>query len=340
MALSKSDVTLLKGVSILIMVFLHTFLRKSDVELCTSCIYILGEPLVSHLDIYAGICVSLYLFLGGYGLYLRRLQSPLNNGRRILLLFINYWIVLLCFVFLGSIIAPNIYPGSFNKFFFNFFALSYSYNDTWWFLAPYVLLIVSSNILFRFVERYSGWIVFGISYLICILTSYVISRFGDQFLYGHIYYIPFLWFHLLNGFLTGAIFARYDLFDKIKVFIATKGLDNNYFWFFILLISLVLKICARTSVINIFAVVILFICLISMSRNKRIDSILSALGKESTNMWYIHAFFCFYLFHDFVYSLKFPLVVFLFMILASYISARIISLIYSPCRDYIIHKYK
>ena len=340
MALSKSDVTILKGISILIMVFLHTFLRKSDVAICSHFILVLGTPLVSYLDKYAEICITLYLFLGGYGLYVRSRERAMNNGKRILLLYLNYWLVLLCFVSLGSIVAPTLYPGSLENFLLNFFALSYSYNESWWFLAPYILLIVSSGFLFYAVERYPGWGVFGISYLIYMGTSYTISRFGNQYLYGHLYYIPFLWFHLLNGFLTGAIFAKCDMFARIKNFIADNGLNNNCFWILILLISIVLKIWIRSSVINIFAVIILFVCLMSMSRNRIIDSLLLALGKESTNMWYIHAFFCYYLFHDFVYSLKYPAAVFLFMILASYVSARLITLIYSPCRDYIIHKFE
>ena len=68
--LTKSESLQLKGAAILIMVFLHLFISPSNVDLCQTYFFFRGEPVVSQLAKFTGICVGLYLFLSGYGLYI------------------------------------------------------------------------------------------------------------------------------------------------------------------------------------------------------------------------------------------------------------------------------
>lgn len=74
--LTKSESLQLKGAAILIMVFLHLFMTPSNVDLCQTYLYFRGEPVVSQLSKFTGICVGLYLFLSGYGLYITYQRNP------------------------------------------------------------------------------------------------------------------------------------------------------------------------------------------------------------------------------------------------------------------------
>lgn len=65
---SKEKSVILKGIAIMMMVFLHLFNTDSQAELYTSLFSINGHPLT---QCFARACnpVGMYLFLSGYGLY-------------------------------------------------------------------------------------------------------------------------------------------------------------------------------------------------------------------------------------------------------------------------------
>ena len=42
------------------------------------------------------------------------------------------------------------------------------------------------------------------------------------------------------------------------------------------------------------------------------------------SMWFVHTYFCYYLFHDFIYNFKNPLLLFTVLLVCSYISALVI----------------
>ncbi|MDE6309159.1 MAG: hypothetical protein K2L81_03085, partial [Muribaculaceae bacterium] len=46
---------------------------------------------------------------------------------------------------------------------------------------------------------------------------------------------------------------------------------------------------------------------------------LALLGKHSMNMWMIHSWGCYYLFRDFTYSFRYPLIIFLMLVAISLI---------------------
>ena len=110
--LTKSESLQLKGTAILIMVLLHLFNRQENVEKCIISINFLGEPLVSQLAKFVEICVPLYLFLSGYGLYLLfHKNGSIFPIKRILKLYFIFWTCFLVFIPLGCFLVPKFYPG-------------------------------------------------------------------------------------------------------------------------------------------------------------------------------------------------------------------------------------
>lgn len=330
--LSKEDSKILKGYSILIMIWLHTFLYKNDVDSLYNLIFIGQTPLVTIIHNFCGICVFLYLFLGGYGLYITYTNKKLQSFRRIFFLYLNYWIVFALMIPIGCIIRPELYPGNLSKFILNLIAWDYSYNSSWWFLFPYILIMFTSGLLFKLLNKIRGWRLFTLTFFIYLITSYSISRYGDKYFFNNLLlYIPLLYFHLLNAFLTGAIFAKYNIFDYMNNQIR-KIPHSNYVCIISIIGLILFKGYITTSIINIFVVCLLFILIHNLAHPIWLENVLYKLGEGSTNMWLVHVFICYYFMHDFTYSLKYPILVYFFVVVSSFIIHLIIKPIFTKCR--------
>lgn len=89
----------------------------------------------------AKICVSIFMFLSGYGLY----YTFANKGtvrvwHRIKNVYKRFWQVFFIFVPIGFVFLSK--PFSIVEFFQNLFCLRFSYNQEWWFLGTYIELLL------------------------------------------------------------------------------------------------------------------------------------------------------------------------------------------------------
>lgn len=107
--MNKQESQIMKGVAILLMLFLHLFNQLPNVELCRNFIWIDGQPLV-HILSRAANPVAFFLILGGYGLYKVNERGDKHRWSRVLKLFIHYWITLLIFVTIGHFLDSEKYP--------------------------------------------------------------------------------------------------------------------------------------------------------------------------------------------------------------------------------------
>lgn len=99
--MSIRETTILKGVAILFMLYLHLFNQMANVNLCTTYLSIRGVPFV-HLFSRCTGPVAFYLILSGYGLYISSKSGRKQNSlKRILKLYVHYWITLILFIPLG-----------------------------------------------------------------------------------------------------------------------------------------------------------------------------------------------------------------------------------------------
>lgn len=328
--LSRQESGILKGVAILIMLFLHLFNRENNVDICMSYFYFRGEPVVFQLSKFAAICVHLYLFLSGYGLYITFLKSGnMHNVRRVLSLYVNFWIVFALFIGLASVLKPTAYPGAVTTFISNFIGWRTTYNGEWWFLFPYVLLALSSWKIMHAIYRMHYVVLFlilGSLYLV----SFLLTKMNMDYIYTHrLVYMPILYLNLLFPFGIGAIFAKEDWFGKFEKQI--KVLKHENLWLILSILFLIfIRILLPVSVFNpVFAFCFLLL-FASLKRPKWFNWFLSKMGEQSTNMWLIHTFFCYYLFRDFIYGFKYPIIIYVVLLTVSYLSARLIDMINKP----------
>lgn len=225
--MTKQESQMMKGVAILLMLFLHLFNQLSNVELCHNFIYIGGEPLVYILS-RASNPVAFFLILGGYGLYKVNERGDRRRWSRVFKLLLHYWVILLLFLTIGHFISPNRYPGSLLKIINNFTAFNTSYNGEMWFLFPYVILSLCAPRLFHLMNRFKGRQVIAATLFIHLCTSFAISRYGAEYLFGnHYLYNPLLVLHLLFNFSLGAMAARCRFFERVKRFGCKMHIMSN-----------------------------------------------------------------------------------------------------------------
>lgn len=318
--MSKTESLIIKGLAIILMVFLHLFNQMKNCEICINFIHINNLPLI-HILTRAANPVSFYLLLSGIGLYSSYKKGNSNlktNIKRLIKLYIHYWIILLIFIIIGAIILPNIYPNNLATIIGNFTSFNTTYNGECWFLFPYALILLSSSFILKMIDRYNHWIILLASFIININTSYLISRYGEQYLYNDMWiYNPVLFLHLLFPFIFGAVCAKSDFWNTIK---KLRQVNSHIIWLG-LLILIIIRCFTTTSIVQPFFAYIVIICFVSTTRCKLIDSILTKLGANSMNIWMIHTWFCYYLFHDFIYSFKYPIIIFLITLSLSYFTS-------------------
>lgn len=337
--MTRQESQIMKGVAILLMLFLHLFNQQYNVALCTTYLCIGDTPLLKYL-VRAANPVSFFLILGGYGMYCVWQKGDKHRWLRIWKLMLHYWIVLLVFVGIGHFMFPDRYPGGWLKVLGNVTAFDTSYNGEMWFLFPYVCLTLLSPWLFKICERFRVRYVLMVTFVISLGTSFIISRYGDQYLYCNMWlYNPFLIVHLSFTFLLGAIAAKCEVFEHQYFKPVLKGdLEGLRYW--IALLTLVAFRCyfdtSAFHTLYAFAFIYLFL---HASRWGWLDKVLEQLGNKSMDMWMIHSWFCYYLFHDWIYGFRYPLLIFVVLVLVSYLCSLIIEKVYAGL-EYAIAKIK
>lgn len=340
--MDKKESLIVKGFAASSMVFMHLFNQMGNVNLCENFISIDGMPLVYLLSI-PSIRVALYLFMSGYGLYCSFDKDKIGRGKtkqRVLLLYARFWIIFCVFIGIGVILFSPSYLKSPSVFIGNITGFDTTYNGEWWFLFPYIMLVITSKFIFRVVDRYNPLLIIGAVGAI-FLSAYTMCKLNGEFLYSnHFVYQPLLYCTSLFSFVIGALSAKYNVFVVIRKRLQLLNANLVQTLFIVLpLICLGVRIFYIPFGVfdSLLAFVILF-AIVLMRRYKWIDSILTIIGKQSTNIWLIHSFFFYYFWHDFFYSLKYPVLIFIVVMLLSYTSGKLLDLIYAPVQRYIKSK--
>lgn len=79
-------------------------------------------------------------------------------------------------------------------------------------------------------------------------------------------------------------------------------------------------------------------CLLFVPMPNFLKVVLQKLGNQSMNMWMIHSWFCYYLFHDFIYSFSYPLLIFAVLTVISYVCSLIVNMIAKPIEQLFLTK--
>lgn len=326
---SKEDTLILKGIAIGMMLFHHLFgfperlpFEMLDIPWGGGLSYLLAS--------FFKLCVMIYVFLGGYGIYhtFSRCKSMRETIRcligKIKKLYINYWKVFLIFVPLLYIF--NYYVVDLGTFLKGFVGISHTYNSEWWFFFPYVVVVCLYAVGFKIFSIKGRWILIELIFICvwgyCWESLKLILESSIDFT---IISIIISGLNFMPTFLCGAFFAKYDLLSKIKNIL--KKIQYSYL---ITVLGLFALIWIRYNVgdgydwIMAIAFIIVILPITLMRENNPLSKILVRLGKESMTMWLIHTFFCYQFFKNEIYFTRIPILIFFVLLIISYVSSVLI----------------
>lgn len=318
--LSLDDTSVIKCIAICAMVIHHLFAELHP--------GFGGE--LRYFSIACKACVSMFLFVSGYGLTVQ--YSKLMSGftsetraakvvssikfmlKRFAKFYLSYWVVFLIAVPIGVLVFGRTFDvayGAENNTFFelakDFFGFKgvYSYNATWWFNRLIIILYLMFPLLFwafrnkiaiamvvLLVLMWPENLLFFMDYLepnlqdmliafifgmLCAKYSNAINRLRDRF-------NPYVVCAVLLG---AVIFCGFNRIYPLIPFYYGKVMDP-----FIAVFTAYSVVCIR-RVFSLKSRGALFI------------------GKHATNIYLLHTFILGYFFHDFIYGINQPLLMFL-----------------------------
>lgn len=312
--MKKEETQIIKGLAILLMLFHHLFNSNGISPQVTTFFFIDDLPLV-HVLSGAFNPINFFLICGGYGLYyVYKRGEDQHRYSRIFKLYIHYWLILLIFVTIAHFVSnSNLYPGNYVNIIYNITGLDTTWNAECWFLLPYVVLSMFSEFIFRIFDRFKiRYVVFSV-FIIHLMRGGMLYICGSsEFLDNPFLNLLFLCLKFIFPFTIGAMMCRSNGFDKIRVIICNI---HSCYRQIVLITSLLVLISIR-CIINAWDPLycLLFIIIIlNLKRYPVIDKILIKLGRVSMEMWLIHSWYCYYLFRSEIYSLKYPIAIFLFL---------------------------
>ena len=262
--ISKDKSLQIKGIVIIMMIFLHLF--NKNVDLCVNLIYIGNEPFAKWLSNACGP-VGFFVFLSGYGLayiYEKGHLSFAKQLTRIFKLYMHYWIILTVFISIGCCMYTDRYPGSWQRILQNMTGLKCDYNYEMWFLFPYSLMALTSLYIIRLIEKIGYMKAVVITMFINVGASYFISRYHATILANNaVVNMCVVYAQFLYWFTIGVTFYRADYVIKKEfptwlillimaiaiIFVATINISVTYIIYVPLMIFLLCQLSLSNNYI-------------------------------------------------------------------------------------------
>ena len=351
--LTPDDTRAMKCIAIICMLMHHLWFFPNRLP---------GEPLINFFNvfhmtslqffgIFGKICVPMFFFFGGYGVYKSSYGKPYDIVGRLKKLYFAYWKVFLIFIPIGFLFFsfqpaycsdPFIYTRfltiSTRELVSNFLGFTSTYNREWWFLISYAFALVTFPIVRAIIDRYSAktniLIVVFVSLLFAnifpgLRTSTTLGVPGNNFLYVKFFcqiapYAACFW--------MGAVTARNGLLDRFSESAKANGLLNPIADIAAWCIVIYLRQAEIGDTFDIFFIPVLTVASIDLlNRVKFLKKGFIEIGKESTSMWLIHPFFCYYFgsIAAIVTAPRIAILSLLLLIAMTYLASVLVSLFWS-----------
>ena len=230
---------------------------------------------------------------------------------------ITYWLVLAIFVSIGCFMRPDKYPGTPLNAFLNIISWSSSYNAETWFLFPYIVLALFAAYIFKLIDKLGNIKSFILFCIIGFVAMFITSRYIAVYkihdsIFAHIVTIANLSF----SFAVGAIL--HQIAEKRSLTL-NKAKSHQISTFFLLIFLITIMCFIKIGIFGTFYALLFILLFIQLDLKQFIKKTLLMLGVYSMPMWMTHTFFSAYLFHDYIYGFKYPLLIYLVLIIISYV---------------------
>ena len=226
-------------------------------------------------------------------------------------------------------VLPEMYPGTLVKFIENATSWHCSYIGEQWFFLPYILLMLLSKWIFQLFDHWKGIWVLAVCFVIYAITMFVTKRYGEDALGENmLFYNIFLTFSMLLSFCLGYLAKRDKWMERVSAQFEKWHLKNNWIVLCALALLCVIRCCISHQTIDPLYSIIFIVLFSMVSVGNVSGKVLTFLGKHSMNIWLIHTWICIRLFHEFVYSMHYPVVIYLFVLLVSIAVSLFVEFVY------------
>ena len=247
---------------------------------------------------------------------------------------IPFWVIAVVFSLIGLLAGNSVIPGSIKEFLLNCLTIKNSYNGAWWYANTYILLVALQPLSRKFVERCPAWLVilltfafYTVSYGIrfcgwgacdSVILSWIITHVG---LLGTSYF----------PYVIGMLFCKKQVISLLRQRLTAINVRNIYIFTVLMFTGMiVVHGMVQSLFVAVITATVTVILLCVCPLPKRLTSLLCYLGEHSTNIWLVHMFFYAVLFKGFVFCAKYPIPVFLLLLLSSLASSYVIKWLSKP----------
>ena len=317
MEISINKSNYLKGIAIILMLIHHLFAYPSRISPDIPVYHMVNSvDIEMFVGLFGKICVSMFLFLSGYGFSLKKEVSFKYIWGKLKNLYISYWIVLFIFVPIGIIFFPGErYSLSPSLFFENLIGIKSTYNSEWWFFKLYVLYVLSLPLLSRL----------NIGPLLGLLFLAALCGKGLQYVAGApevlIEYCTWL---LPFGF--GMVFGRSQKMPPNSWLVKLITTLSRTHPLILLMVTVAVFIVAHNP--GLLLVTPLFIIALMKTADglgSTVNRVVSELGKHSLYMWLTHSFYCYYFTQKLIFAPRYTPLILLLLIAVSYLTSLVLS---------------
>ena len=350
MKFEKDDTKIMKALAIILMLYHHLYAFPYRISYDYISLFKYNDKTISFfIGDFGKICVCIFIFLSGYGTYYVY-KNNTNDliKKKLKSLYKCFLRVFIIAIPISLLLHDKQVVFGFKELLYNITGWSTTYNGEWWFIMPYVFLIIMSPLIIKIVNKYTNNMY--ISFIVLIIYQLLLVNYYpkllalpvfDKYRLTNIYVNTTRTFYLLSTYVCGMLFSKYKLLDKVK-----EKLTGSFIYTIVSIIVIGIIFILRRRLWEydidlIFAPLFIISMTIILSNSifKIPNKVLLKIGKESTNIWLIHSFFCYHWCQKFIFMPKYSILIILTLLVISYVSSIIINNIFKFIENKLGGKY-
>ena len=332
--LSREDSAYIKGFAMLFMIIHHLF-----AEDIIPLMYPVSPMFCLQIGQFNQVCVSMFLFVSGFGMY-RAGDKPIRTLKRIPQLYIRLWAVMVIVTIPVMLLTGHF---SFNilELVKNIFAINTTYNSAWWFAFLYAKVMLMHAVLLLLPDNGKGGTHLVLT-LICIIVSivtFVLTPYTSGLVNLGFSQVSEACFYF-SVLLMGRYAAQHELLERLLTALTRRGRLHSG-----LLSLLLLAVAFGLSVllpyigvirlyINLFTLPLVLTSVLLIRYAVPATPVYQAVvwyGQASVWTWLIHMIFISYL-PEITFILKLPLLTVIWMVILNLVPAFLMSMLWRLIR--------